>query len=251
MIKNLSSDSLLKLSTVLFDIKHLVLYAKEGESVIYPSDENLNSPPLVSSLTSQEQRFFVFTLQSENAIKVLHEHTLGRRETPFRWTLEGKMTRLNELDSEILQIIKDLLTPSSDLGLNEAKKSHEPVNNIYKPSEPPPNLIEWRNLVLDLNQQTICYKNSVPHEFSFETLPLRLLLLLFDHPRVLEYVEIAQRMNLNCYHEHVKNDDVAREVQAIRRDLINILKNTVKMEAKDLADLIVSKEKVGYKVGKE
>src|SRR3989344_102376 len=124
MIKNLSPDSLLKLSTVIFDIKHLVLYAKEGESVIYPSDENMNSPPLVSSLTSQEQRFFVFTLQSENAINVLHEHTLGRRETPFRWTLEGKMTSLHELDSEISQIIKSLQNepslpsrPSSGVGV--------------------------------------------------------------------------------------------------------------------------------------
>src|SRR3989344_8391882 len=103
MIKNLSPDSLLKLSTVIFDIKHLVLYAKEGESVIYPSDEILNSPPSVSSLTSQEQRFFVFTLQSENAIKVLHEHTLGRRETPYRWSIEVINPRFKEFESEVEQ----------------------------------------------------------------------------------------------------------------------------------------------------
>lgn len=101
MIKDLSSDELLKLSSVLSDIKYLVLYAKTRESVVYPSDKDLNSLLSESRLTSEEQRFYVFTLQAEGAIKVLYEHSFGKKNTPYRWTLEGIMPRLNELESEI------------------------------------------------------------------------------------------------------------------------------------------------------
>lgn len=97
MIKDLSSDDLHKLSTVLFNIEQLAFYAKEGDSVVFPSDEDMNRPPSPLSLSREERRFFVFAIQDEGAVKVIHEHTIGRRENPYRWTLEVNKPKLKEL----------------------------------------------------------------------------------------------------------------------------------------------------------
>jgi hypothetical protein len=179
---------------------------------------------------------------------ILHELTIGRRQTPYQWELKGSMPKLNELESMITnQLIAGAPSLQPKTEQNGDKKTNE---NLYCPSEPPPNQIEWRGLVLDFNQQTICYKNNTPKEFSFETKPVKLLLTLFDHPRVLDYIEIAKKLNPDSNYENIKNEDVKRDVQFICRDLKKILRNIVKMDTKDLRDLIITKEKVGYKIGK-
>lgn len=104
MIKDLSLDDLLKLANVLHDIGQLAFYTKEDEAIVYPSEDNLNSPPSSNTLSAEERRFFVFAIQEEKAVKILHEHTFGRREKPYRWTLEVDKPRLRELESEVKQI---------------------------------------------------------------------------------------------------------------------------------------------------
>ncbi|MDO8569999.1 MAG: hypothetical protein Q7R97_00240 [Candidatus Daviesbacteria bacterium] len=117
MIKDLSLDNLLRLLEILENIKHLAFYTKEGELVVYPSDEDLNRLPNEFNLSSEEKRFFVFAIQNERAVKVLYEYTLGRRGTPYRWSLEVDKSRLGELESEVKQIYKDVskgLTSNSE-----------------------------------------------------------------------------------------------------------------------------------------
>lgn len=106
-IKDWSAQNLQELSSVLFGVGKVLLYCKEGESAIYPSDEDIKNPPSYLRLSSQELRFYVFTIQSEQAIKILHEYTFGRRETPYRWSIEAIMPRLKELDDEVNKLYLD------------------------------------------------------------------------------------------------------------------------------------------------
>lgn len=100
MIKNWPPDDLHALANVLHAIDNL--HAKEDESVLYPSDEELNRSPSPSSLSSEEQRNLVFAIQGEGAIKIVHEHTL-RRGTPYRWSIKVVNPRFKEFESEVEQ----------------------------------------------------------------------------------------------------------------------------------------------------
>lgn len=104
MIKDLSLNDLHKLANVLHEIGQLAFYTKEDEAIVYPSEDYLNSPPSSNTLSDEERRFFVFAIQEEKAVKILHEYTLGRREIPYRWTLEIDKPRFRELESEVKQL---------------------------------------------------------------------------------------------------------------------------------------------------
>lgn len=112
-------------------------------------------------------------------------------------------------------------------------------------------ILKWRNLKIDIDQQTIQYGNTSPQEVSLGTNPMKLLILLLEQRKVVQYVEIAKTLNLNSYHEGVTNDDVARDVQGVRRDLVTHLMATVGIKKEEIGQMIVRKTKEGYKIGNE
>lgn len=103
------------------------------------------------------------------------------------------------------------------------------------------------NLRLDLAQSVIKYKDSPPTEISTGINIIKLLIFLMENRRVVEYIEIAQKLKLNCYHEGVINKDVAREVQFLRRDLGDFLVK-IGITKTEVQGMFISKKNVGYKL---
>jgi hypothetical protein len=60
-------------------------------------------------------------------------------------------------------------------------------------------------------------------------------------------VEIADELGLNCYNQYATNQDVAREVQFLKRDLNKTL-NKAGMTMEDIDKTIVAKKNLGYKL---
>jgi len=71
---------------------------------------------------------------------------------------------------------------------------------------------------------------------------------LMESKKVVEYVEIAKRLETNYWHEGVTNKDVAREVQFLRRDLATFLRDKVGMTNKEIQKVIINKKNIGYKL---
>ena len=107
--------------------------------------------------------------------------------------------------------------------------------------------LQCGHLTLNLQQATLTYKNNQPLDISPDTKAVKLLSLLLSRQELVEYVEIAKELYLNCYHEGVTNKDVRREVQFVRRDLAGLLAKSG-MTAEEISQLIVSKKNQGYVV---
>jgi len=104
------------------------------------------------------------------------------------------------------------------------------------------------NLHINLTQGTICYANNNVIEISPDNKIVKFLIILIENRRVVEYVEIAKKLEMNCWHEEVKNKDVARDIQFLKRDTVTFLKNKVGMTNGNIRKIIISKKNIGYKM---
>lgn len=154
------------------------------------------------------------------------------------------------------QYAKDMLmTARAEL---EQKKNHqiaiaerptnEPnvVNSVAQKSNK--ELLMCGKLQLDLDNGTLRFGDNPSVEISSNNKIIQFLELLMLNQRVVEYVEIAKSLGMNCWHENVENKDVAREVQYLKRDLGIVLREKVGMSNKYLRDMIISKKNIGYKL---
>jgi heterodisulfide reductase subunit B len=64
---------------------------------------------------------------------------------------------------------------------------------------------------------------------------------------VVEYKEIAEWLDLNCYHPDYKNEEYSREVQLIRKKLNPILEKAG-MKREEINKMIIAKKNLGYKI---
>jgi len=103
-------------------------------------------------------------------------------------------------------------------------------------------------LRINLEQGIISYSDKTPVEISSDTKIIKFLVFLMQNKRVVEYREIAKNIEMNCWHEGISNEDVAREVQFIKRDLTTFLEDKVGMNQKEIQNLIIVKKNVGYKL---
>lgn len=102
------------------------------------------------------------------------------------------------------------------------------------------------DLTLDLSKATIQYRDKIK-EISPTQIEIRFLALLMRADRVFEYIEIARRLELNCYQKGLTNRDISRTIQFIRRDLAPILES-VGMTKEEIENLILTKRNFGYKI---
>lgn len=105
-----------------------------------------------------------------------------------------------------------------------------------------------KNLYLNIIQGTIRYSNKPAVEISPATNEVKLLILLLENLRVVEYLEIAQKLELNSYHEGCTNKDMARDVQFIKRDLLKFLRVEVGIPKQEVKSLIITKRNLGFKL---
>lgn len=109
------------------------------------------------------------------------------------------------------------------------------------------NVISCGNLRVNLKKATLQYKEHVPIEISPNTDEIQLLLFLIKRKRVVEYKEIAEWLDLNCYHPDYKNEEYSREVQLIRKKLNPILEKAG-MKREEINKMIIAKKNLGYKI---
>ena len=109
------------------------------------------------------------------------------------------------------------------------------------------NVLEWRDLKLNLSRGTLQYKKNLPKDVSPSEAEIMFLAFLMRTKRIVEYTEIARELKMNCYHPGVTNEDIARNVQYLRRDIASILEE-VGMTRSDIKGMIASIRNRGYKL---
>jgi len=109
------------------------------------------------------------------------------------------------------------------------------------------NVISCSNLRVNLKKATLQYKEQDPIEISPNTDEIQLLLLLMKKKGVVEYKEVAERLDLNCYHPDYKNEQYSREVQLIRKKLNPILEKAG-MKREEINKMLIAKKNMGYKI---
>jgi len=109
------------------------------------------------------------------------------------------------------------------------------------------NILEWKDLKLNLSKGTLQYKNNPPKDASPSEEEIKFLALLMRAKRIVEYTEIARELKMNCYHPGVTNEDIARNVQYLRRDIVPVLES-VGLTRSEIKRMIVSIRNRGYKL---
>lgn len=164
-------------------------------------------------------------------------------------------TQCKHSDIKPIKTTKKLLA-QADNAVQEFKRKYHKKKSIELPAENEEHkpeqksgdtIYRWGELELNLSQLTIQY-NKTKEEISSETDRIKFLILLFENQRVVEYLEIAKHLELPCYHEEFHNEDVARDVQFIKRDLLTFLKKKLGMPEKEARNMIITKWMVGFKL---
>ena len=123
-------------------------------------------------------------------------------------------------------------------------KQYKQIQSIIIEQE---DILEWKDLKLNLSKGTLQYKNNPPRDVSPGEKEIMFLAFLIRANRIVEYFEIARELNMNCYHPGVANKDVARNVNFLRRDIVPILEG-VGMSRNEIKKMIVSVRNKGYKL---
>lgn len=108
-------------------------------------------------------------------------------------------------------------------------------------------VFQWQELKLDLSKGTLQYGNSSPIDVSPSEEEIMFLALLMKTKRIVEYTEIARELKMNCYHPGATNEDLARNVQYLRRDIVPVLEK-IGMPRSEIKRMIVSIRNKGYKL---
>jgi len=144
----------------------------------------------------------------------------------------------------VLDIVKDL----NSEGLVIDHKTLNSYLSDTTPSQKHDQLLKCGKLQVNLSQGVIQYSGNNPVEIEPDNEIIKFLVVLMESKKVVEYVEIAKRLETNYWHEGVINKDVAREVQFLRRDLATFLRDKVGMTNKEIQKVIINKKNIGYKL---
>jgi len=109
-------------------------------------------------------------------------------------------------------------------------------------------VLECGLLKINLDQGVIRYNDKMPAEISPDDKKIRFLVFLMENKKVVEYAEIAKKLDVNWWQEGLTNKDVARDVQFLRRDLATFLRDEVSMTNREIQKMIINKKNIGYKL---
>lgn len=144
--------------------------------------------------------------------------------------------------------------PEAYLQTKSVKATHLPRSENSSPEEtkitsaPSGNELVCGSLRVNLDQGVIYRGNNSPVEISPDNNIVKFLVILIGSNKIVEYVEIAKKLEMNCWHERASNKDVAREVQFLKRDLVTFLRNGLGMTKKEIRGMVVNKKNFGYKL---
>lgn len=159
------------------------------------------------------------------------------------------LQRLHQYTKDKLMTVREELEQKKNIQISieeRPKKESNAVNSVTQKNNK--EILSCGKLHLDLEKGTLCFGGKPPVEISPDNQIIRLLILLMRYRRIVGYVEIANILDMNCWHENVENKDVAREVQYLKRDLKNYLRDKVGMSNLNIRNMLISKKNVGYKL---
>lgn len=211
-------------------------------------DLKIQTPPLFDNLIGDVENLDIDWEGNQHYVK----EYLGKIDTYCQ-------TNCKKEDFKLSTKVKTLLS-KADKALNGFR-----IRYLFQSSiQPPEEVVEtksetqkttsedekyqWGQLKLNISQGTVQYGNNPAEEISKETEGVKFLIFLFKNPRVVEYTEIAKHIELKGYHSYCTNEDIAREVQFVKRDLLAFLKTKVGMPSKEAKKMIITKRKVGFKL---
>jgi len=109
------------------------------------------------------------------------------------------------------------------------------------------NLIECSDLLLDIDNARLKYKDGKEIVAQLGTKPIRLLKYLMENDRFVPFLELAENLNVGDLKNAQNNVDVSKEVADIKKDLLEIIKNTG-FPIDKLSGIIEVQNKYGYKL---
>lgn len=117
----------------------------------------------------------------------------------------------------------------------------------------PKEIFQWKNLILNISEYTLKYKDNSPFKIS-PTREIKLLrLLMANQPDVVSYFEVAQKVGINLdngtINQKTVSKGVAQDVQKIRQDLIDNFLISAGMIDNEAKAMIVNVRNTGYKLG--
>ena len=127
---------------------------------------------------------------------------------------------------------------------DKIKRQHKQIISTTNDEQ---NTLEWNGLKLSLTEGTLQYKNNPSKDVSPSEEEIMFLALLMRAKRIVEYTEIARELKMNCYHPGIKNEDISRNVQYLRRDIVPVLEE-VGMTRNEIKRMIISIRNKGYKL---
>lgn len=164
----------------------------------------------------------------------------------FSEDMENVLKAIDISISEYIQKNKHIF--ENMLNKIEKESGLKRVVNIESGSDRNDNFLEYKHIILDLSKATLQYKNNKPIEIQPNNKEIKCLEILMRNKEIVSnYVDIAKELNLNCYHDKATQNNVAREVQFVKRDLNKVLKNAG-LTKKEIDEMIITKKKVGYKL---
>ncbi len=109
------------------------------------------------------------------------------------------------------------------------------------------NLINCGELALDIDNAKLKYKNGKEIIIQLGTKPIRLLKYLMENDRFVPFLELAENLNVGDLKNAQNNVDVSKEVADIKKDLLEIIKNT-DFPVDKLSGIVEVQNKYGYKL---
>jgi DNA-binding winged helix-turn-helix (wHTH) protein len=114
-------------------------------------------------------------------------------------------------------------------------------------------IYQWKNLVLNISEYTLKYKENPSVKIS-PTREIKLLrLLISNQPDVVSYFKVAKEVGINVDDEAINqktvDKEVSQDVQKIRQDLIDNFLIPAGMTNNEAKAMIVNVRNAGYKLG--
>lgn len=180
------------------------------------------------------------------------EYGISQRTNEFIDKIETVFTQQSKKQYKISKQLQTFLE-SVDSAIKQHSKEQEKFTEILTTSleeHQKGSILRCKDLTVNLSQGTISYENNEPVQINIAKNHIQLLIILMKHNRIVEYTEIAKKLNLNCYHKNCTNTDVAREIQYLKRDLREFLTESIGIFPQDFDSMFRTVRKVGLQLSR-
>jgi len=213
-------------------------YAKFSSSI----NDIFHNAPELGNLYSQKPELPDSLLGDVKDFDVYWENEFAPKGHEFYSKIENLFIQTGSKEFKLDKAINSYLRKSDRAMLRHKNVVRDEMDKLLYG-----NVISCGNLKVNLKKATLQYKEYDPIEISPNTDEIQFLLFLMKKRRVIKYKEVAEWLDLNCYHPDYENIEYSREVQLIRKKLNPILEKAG-MKREEINKMIIAKKNLGYKI---